>query len=216
MANKEQWVHIFFFKSGLWWARKLLQNEFSKSRLWFCEQKNTKHPSCSVFSYQYIRCPRTRAPEKKGEIFIKGQINNPSEKYFYLERYLRKEHFISTNQSVLSHPGLFPVIVGRLHIITFSINWSAMKLLRNVNVKISFKSLQIALVPPSWSTVLSRECGNEENPHALFSRAFQQRFYEWMVATLSTWSDCIYFSFHDPFWRMLYFFSCFLWWAHVH
>jgi hypothetical protein len=53
-----------------------------------------------------------------------------------------------------------------------------MKLLRNVNVKISFKSLQIALVPPSWSTVLSRECGNEENPHALFSRAFQQRFYE--------------------------------------
>jgi hypothetical protein len=71
MANKEQWVHNFFFKSGLWWARKLLQNEFSKSRLWFCEQKNTKHPSCSVFSYQYTRCPRTRAPEKKGEISVK-------------------------------------------------------------------------------------------------------------------------------------------------
>jgi hypothetical protein len=57
------------------------------------------------------RCPRTRAPEKKGEIFIKGQINNPNEKFFYLERYSRKEQFNSTNQSILSHPGLFPVIV---------------------------------------------------------------------------------------------------------
>jgi hypothetical protein len=56
-------------------------------------------------------------PEKKGEIFIKGQINNPNEKFFYVERYSRKEQFNSTNQSILSHPGLFPVIVARLHIL---------------------------------------------------------------------------------------------------
>jgi hypothetical protein len=66
---------------------------------------------------QYTRCPRTRAPEKKGEIFIKGQINNPNEKCFYVERYSRKEQFNSTSQSILSHPGLFPVIVARLHIL---------------------------------------------------------------------------------------------------
>jgi hypothetical protein len=29
---------------------------------------------------EYTRCPRTRAPEKNGEIFIKGQINNPNKK----------------------------------------------------------------------------------------------------------------------------------------
>jgi hypothetical protein len=69
-----------------------------------------------------------------------------------------------------------------------------MKLLRNVSVKISFQSLQIALVPPSWSTVLFHHVfcsGLFENvdylrrmwklkyinPHALFSRAFEQRFY---------------------------------------
>jgi hypothetical protein len=63
------------------------------------------------------RCPRTRSPEKRGEIFIKGQINNPNEKRFYLERYSRKEQFNSTNQSILSHPSLFPVIVARLHIL---------------------------------------------------------------------------------------------------
>jgi hypothetical protein len=65
----------------------------------------------------YTRCPRTRAPEKKGEIFIKGQINNPNEKCFYFERYSRKEQINSTNQSILSHPGLFPVIVARLLIL---------------------------------------------------------------------------------------------------
>jgi hypothetical protein len=65
----------------------------------------------------YTGCPRTRAPEKKGEIFIKGQINNSNENFFYLQRYSRKEQFNSTNQSILSHPGLFPVIVARLHII---------------------------------------------------------------------------------------------------
>jgi hypothetical protein len=59
----------------------------------------------------YTRCPRTRAPEKK------GQINNPNEKFFYVERYSRKEQFNSINQSILSHPGLFPVIVARLHIL---------------------------------------------------------------------------------------------------
>jgi hypothetical protein len=69
-----------------------------------------------------------------------------------------------------------------------------MKLLRNVSVKISFKSLQIALIPPRrrgqpcsfimYSAadyvemlIIYGECGNEVNPHALFSRAFQQRFY---------------------------------------
>jgi hypothetical protein len=74
--------------------------------------------------FSYTRCPRTRAPEKKGEIFIKGQINNSNEKFFYLERYSRKEQFNSPNQSILSHPGLFPVIVARLHILldTFSVN----------------------------------------------------------------------------------------------
>jgi hypothetical protein len=65
----------------------------------------------------HTRCPRTRAPEKKGEIFIKEQINNPNEKFFYVERYSRKEQFDSINQSILSHPGLFPVIVARLHIL---------------------------------------------------------------------------------------------------
>jgi hypothetical protein len=65
----------------------------------------------------YTRCPRTRAPEKKGEIFIKEQINNPNEIFFYLERYSRKEQFNSTNQSILGHLGLFPVIVARLHIL---------------------------------------------------------------------------------------------------
>jgi hypothetical protein len=38
-------------------------------------------------------------------------------KNVYLERYSRKEQFNSTNQSILSHPGLFPVIVARLHIL---------------------------------------------------------------------------------------------------
>jgi hypothetical protein len=68
-------------------------------------------------NHPVYRCPRTRAPEKKGDIFIKGQINNPNEKFFYFERYSRKEQFNSTNQSILSHPGLFPVIVARLHIL---------------------------------------------------------------------------------------------------
>jgi hypothetical protein len=85
-----------------------------------------KVENCAVVNVQwkkypagivYTRCPRTRAPEKKGEIFIKGQINNPNEKFFYVERYSRKEQFNSTNQSILSHPGLFPVIVARLHIL---------------------------------------------------------------------------------------------------
>jgi hypothetical protein len=67
--------------------------------------------------YTVTRCPRTRAPEKKGEIFIKEQINNPNEIFFYVERYSRKEQFNSTNQSILGHPGLFPVIVARLHIL---------------------------------------------------------------------------------------------------
>jgi hypothetical protein len=67
-----------------------------------------------------------------------------------------------------------------------------MKLLRNVSVKISFKLLQIALVPPrrrgqpcsfiiysaaDYVKIIYGECGNEVNPHALFSRTFQQRFY---------------------------------------
>jgi hypothetical protein len=64
-----------------------------------------KHPVYTV--------SQTHAPGKKGEIFLKGQINNPNEKCFYLERYSRKEQFNSTNQSILSHPGLFPVIVAR-------------------------------------------------------------------------------------------------------
>jgi hypothetical protein len=38
-------------------------------------------------------------------------------KNFSVERYSRKEQFNSTNQSILSHPGLFPVIVARLHIL---------------------------------------------------------------------------------------------------
>jgi hypothetical protein len=91
-------------------------------------------------------CPRTRSPEKRVEIFIKGQINNPKEKYFYLERYSRKEYFNSTNQNVLRNPGVFLVIVAIgcifYHVFT-------MKLLRNVSVKISFKSFQMALIPPS-------------------------------------------------------------------
>jgi hypothetical protein len=70
-----------------------------------------------TFFYVYTWCPRTRAPEKRGEIFIKRQINNPNEKLFYVERYSRKEQFNSTNQSILSHPGLFPVIVAGLHIL---------------------------------------------------------------------------------------------------
>jgi hypothetical protein len=37
-------------------------------------------------SVLYTRCPRTRAPEEKEEIFIKEQINNPNEFFFYLER----------------------------------------------------------------------------------------------------------------------------------
>jgi hypothetical protein len=72
----------------------------------------------SFWSGYYLwGCPRTRSPEKRGKIFIKGQINNPNEKMFYLERYSRKEQFNSTNQSVLSHSGLFPVTVARLHIL---------------------------------------------------------------------------------------------------
>jgi hypothetical protein len=70
-----------------------------------------------LYEIEYTRCPRIRAPEKKVEIFIKGQINNSNEKIFYLERYSRKEQFNSTNQSILSHPGLFSVIVARLHIL---------------------------------------------------------------------------------------------------
>jgi hypothetical protein len=58
-----------------------------------------------VAKCKYTRCPRTHAPEKKGEIFIKEQINNPNEIFFYLERYSRKEQFNSTNQSILGHPG---------------------------------------------------------------------------------------------------------------
>jgi hypothetical protein len=56
-------------------------------------------------------------PREKGEIFIEEQINNPNEKFVYVERCSRKEQFNSTNQSILSHPGLFPVIVARLHIL---------------------------------------------------------------------------------------------------
>jgi hypothetical protein len=48
-------------------------------------------------------CPRTRSPEKKGEISKKGQTNNRKENIFLIERFSRKEHFHSTNQSVLSH-----------------------------------------------------------------------------------------------------------------
>jgi hypothetical protein len=58
------------------------------------------------------------------------------------------------------------------------------------SVKISFKSLQIALIqlrrPCSFimysaadyveMLIIYGECGNEENPHALFSRTFQERF----------------------------------------
>jgi hypothetical protein len=63
---------------------------------------------------EYIYVHIQDVPEKRGEIFIKGQINNPNKKIFYLERYSRKEQFNSTNQSILSHPGLFPVIVAIL------------------------------------------------------------------------------------------------------
>jgi hypothetical protein len=63
-----------------------------------------------------------------------------------------------------------------------------MKLLRNVSVKISCKSLKIALVPPSWSTVLFQhvfcsdyvgmlkiygECGRNAGEAA---RVYAQRF----------------------------------------
>jgi hypothetical protein len=61
--------------------------------------------------------PELAPQRKKGEIFIKEQINNPNEFFFYLELYSRKEQFNSTNQSILGHPGLFPVIVARLHIL---------------------------------------------------------------------------------------------------
>jgi hypothetical protein len=71
----------------------------------------------SKISHCYTGCSRTRSPEKRGEIFIKGQINNPNKKMFYLERYSRKEQFNLTNQGILSHPGLFPVIFARLHIL---------------------------------------------------------------------------------------------------
>jgi hypothetical protein len=69
------------------------------------------------FISNYIHGVPELAPQrKKGEVFIKGQINNSNENFFYLERYSRKEQFNSTNQRILSHPGLFPVIVAGLHI----------------------------------------------------------------------------------------------------
>jgi hypothetical protein len=68
-----------------------------------------------LLEYMYTERPRTRSPEKRGEIVMKGQINNPNDFFFY--RYSRKEQFNSTNQSILSHPGLFPVIVARLYIL---------------------------------------------------------------------------------------------------
>jgi translation initiation factor 2 beta subunit (eIF-2beta)/eIF-5 len=42
------------------------------------------HRQAFMQSYvaKYTRCPRTHAPEKKGEIFIKEQINNPNEIFF--------------------------------------------------------------------------------------------------------------------------------------
>jgi hypothetical protein len=60
-----------------------------------------------------------------------------------------------------------------------------MKLLRHVSVNISFKSLRGQLCSFIMYSaadyvemlIIYGECGNEVNPHALFSRAFQQRFY---------------------------------------
>jgi hypothetical protein len=73
------------------------------------------------FDRLIYRCPRTRSPEKRGEIFIKGQINNAIEKCFYLERYLRKEQFNSTNQSILSHPGARCTIFKNLQVTKYKL-----------------------------------------------------------------------------------------------
>jgi hypothetical protein len=48
----------------------------------------------SNFQTPCIGCPKTRSPEKRGEICIKGQINNPKEKLFNLEQYQEKNILI--------------------------------------------------------------------------------------------------------------------------
>jgi hypothetical protein len=96
--------------------RLYTQTKTNSKQRYTMQQLRSTHLYFLTEHEEVYRCPRTRSAEKRGKIFIKGQINNPNEIFFYLERYSRKEQFNSTNQSILSHPGLFPVVVTRLHI----------------------------------------------------------------------------------------------------